>query len=456
MTRAWLRPSFANSPGAGALGSLRATLGVGTSVQILSALAGFVALPIIAQALGGSRFGVLVVVVSLAPWLTIIDGALYPTIRLLVGETRDARFAAPQGLLRSAVRFALRIAALNLGTLLMGLAVLPLVALFGSQGIADRHELIAAILAFALPIIASGPSGVFLGALEGVGRTAVAAMFAGSGPLVALPLTLLAVHMGGGLVALCAAQGVGIALPRLCTWVYWHVRPSVDRSSDAGAAALRPALLFQMVVLSAALLVQSGLDPVIVSSQLGAHDAGAFGVATRLVYGALIPLTVLSPLFAANLAAARGSGRLATHGHELRRLILQATAVGLLVACCLTALGPVVARVLGAGEIGAPITLYLAGGAFVFATFFSTPLYLALSGPQGLARTVRLHVALMVVNIVLSVLLVRVVGVSGPLWASAIAALAGGIYWLVLWEKHPAWLREAHTNDGGASERSKG
>lgn len=449
MTRGWRRPTLGSSSDAGVFGGLIATLGIGSSIQILSALAGFLILPILTSSLGGSRFGVLVVVVSLAPWLTLIDGALYPTTRLLVGEGRGPGYAAPRGLLRSAVRLALKIAAFNFSTLLIALVALPLVALFGSQGVVDRRELVAAVLAFALPVILTGPSGIFLGALEGVGRTAVASVLAGSGPLVALPITLLVVQTGAGLVALCAAQGLGIALPRLCTWAYWHARPSTDDSPDSAKTRLRLVLVLQMVVLSAALLVQSGLDPAIVSSQLGARAAGTFGVATRLVYGALIPLTVLSPLFAANLAAARASGRLRARSRELRRLIIQAGAAGLAVGCALTFLGPVTAQILGGGRIGAPLELYLAGGVFVFGTFLSAPLYLAFSGPKGLARTVELNLVLMVGNVALSLVLVRVVGASGPLWASAVAALAGGSYWLVIWKRHPDWLGEVHIEGGG-------
>ena len=210
MSRKWSRLGFGDVEGVGRLGSLSATLGAGSTVQVLGALAGFVTLPIQINALGSPAFGVLVVVVSLAPWLTLIDGALYPSTRLLVGEARRGdQFTAPQAILRSAFRLALKIASMNLATLLVGLVVLPLVAIFGSRGITDRGDLVVAILAFSLPIIASGPGGVYLGALEGVGRTVVAAILAGAGPLTALPLTIIAVALGGDLVTLCAIQGSG-------------------------------------------------------------------------------------------------------------------------------------------------------------------------------------------------------------------------------------------------------
>jgi O-antigen/teichoic acid export membrane protein len=446
-----MRAGFAESHGAGRLGSLSATLGAGSTVQLLGALAGFVTVPILVQALGSQEFGVLVVVVSLAPWLTVVDGALYPATRLLVGESRDGGDAlkASPALLRSALRLAFKIASVNLGTLVVSVVVLPLVALFGSRGIADREELVLAILAFSLPIVASGPGGIYPGALEGVGRTVVAAIFAGIGPLVALPLTLVAVFLHADLVVLCAIQGCAVALSRTCAWIYWHLRPSLDdASNDRGGGRLRVGLIVQMVALSAAVLIQTGLDPVIVSSELGAEQAGVFGVANRIVTGALIPLVVLTPLFGANLAAARASGWSVDRNHELRRLVLQAALAGLAVGAVVAGLGPVAARLVGAGQVAFPLDLYLAGGVFVFATFLSTPLYLAFSGPSGLRRSVRLNVVLVTVNVALSLVLVRTVGPAGPLWASALAGLGAAGFWLAMWRRHPEWLGEVHPVSG--------
>lgn len=444
---------FASTGGAGPLGSLVATLGVGSSVQVLGALAGFVTLPILVHALGSPRFGVLVVVVSLAPWLTVIDGALYPATRLLVGEARSGdRYTAPVSLLRSARRLAIKVACLNIGTLILGLGVLPLVALFGSGGIASRSELVVAVLAFSVPIIASGPGGVYLGALEGVGRTVIAAIFVGIGPLAALPLTLTVAYFDGGLTALCAVQGLAVALPRACAWVYWHLRPSLDQNQGAAVAKLRIPLIVQMVLLTTATLIQTGLDPVIVSSRLGAEAAGTFGVANRIVNGALIPLVVLAPLFAANLAAARGGGWDSSRHHDLRRLVLHAGGVGLGIGAVVAGVGPLAARLLGAGQVDAPWDLYTAGAVFIFATFLSTPLYHAFSGPRGLRRSVRLNAALVVVNVGLSLLLVGVTGPSGPLWGSAIAGLGAAGYWLLMWHRHPEWLGEVHGRAGSGTD----
>lgn len=446
-----MNKGFGHSGAAGKLGGLLPTLSAGSVVQLASAAAALATIPVLVHELGAAGFGVLIVVVSLAPWLTLVDGALYPTTRLLVGEARDeGRYLAPPHLLRAAFRMSVKIAAANLVTLITALVVLPLVALFGSRGVAGRGELVMAVLLFALPLVLSGPGGIYLGALEGVGRTVVAALFAGTGPLVALPLTLAVAGLDGGLVPLCAAQGIAAATPRFIAWAYWRHKPSLHEG-EAGprsGGGLRLTLVLQMAVLTAAVLIQTGLDPIIVASQLGAAEAGAYGLAWRLVTGAMIPITVVTPLFMANIAGARAQGWSHQSDAQLRRLVALAAVAGLAVAGAVTALGPSLASWLGGGEVNSPRVLYLAGACLILVTFAATPLYLAFSGPRALAWSVRLNLWLTIGNVSTSLALVQAVGVSGPLWASVAAGVVGFVALIHAWQRHPEWLSEVH---GGSS-----
>jgi O-antigen/teichoic acid export membrane protein len=406
-------------------------------------VAGLVALPILVDALGSGRFGALVVVVSLAPWLTLVDGALSPATRLLVGELDPvSNGGVPRALLRNARSLAIRFAAGNACVLALGLLVLPLLALFGSPDGIDRRDLVAAILAFAIPILLSGSGWVYLGALEGIGRTTVAAVLTGLGPIVALPVTLVASELGAGLVVLCGIQGASVALPRAAAWVYWHLRPSsLEGVSDV---RLSGALVGRLVFLSAAVLVQLGLDPLIVASALGSEAAGSYGVASRVITGALIPLGVITPLLAANMAAARGRGWSPARTQELRLLLGQFLTGGIVAGALVALAGPPLAHVLGAGEVEAPRSLYVAGGLFVVATCASTPLYLAFSGPTGLRMSVWLNLVLTVVNVTASLALVRTVGTAGPVWASAGCAAAAASFWLFVWGFRHELLAERH------------
>ena len=437
---------FAQANPHGAFGALSTTLGAGAIVQGLAALAGFAVLPILIQDLGSAAFGVLVVIVSLGPWLTIVDGALYPSTRLVVGELRGAAGGgAPAPLLRSARRFAYRVMAANAIVVVLCLAVLPVETLFGAEGTVPFPELLAAVALFTLPVIATGPGGVYLGALEGVGRTVVAAVILGLGPILALPLSWAVASSGGGLVPLAFIQGLAIGIPRAFAWIYWFWRPSVAAPHlELDDAGIRPRLIAQMALLSALSLAQTGLAPVIVSSQVGADAAASFGMAWRFVNGALIPLMILTPLFAGSIAAARGAGWAGRSDGDLRRLIAQAAVVGGVAGLCLVVLGPPLTDLLGGGEVEAPLNLYLAGAAFLLGMYVSTPLALAFSSPRALRVSVALNCVLAVFNIALSFWLAPRIGPAGPLWASALSTWIAATFWVLMWVRRPALLTEVH------------
>ncbi len=334
-------------------------MGAGTVVQGLSALAGFAVLPILVQDLGSATFGALVVIVSLGPWLMVLDGALYPATRILVGEGREGSQArASNSLLRDARSMAFRVMAFNIVVVAGCLVALPLTELFGLESSVGPVEFSASVALFSLPIIASGPGGLYLGALEGVGRTVVAAAISGIGPIIALPLTMMVASSGGGLIWLSAIQGLALSLPRFAAWAYWYWRPSATGDGrDRTGVALRVALLLQLAVLAALALAQTGLAPVIVSSQLGAEAAASYGMAWRIVAGSLLPLGIMTPLFAGSIAAARGGGWTRRSEADLRRLIWWSLGVGLLCGACVALLGPLITRLLSGGAVAAPTLL---------------------------------------------------------------------------------------------------
>lgn len=446
MKHLFKRPSFAQTPGAGPLGSLTATFSAGTLVQALGAVTGLVVIPVLVATLGTSRYGVLTVIVSLAPWLSIMDAALNPATRLLVGESRRGeRLTAPRSLLTSASRVAYAVVASNLALLALGLLVLPMVAIFGASGVVDKGELSWAIALFALPVILSTPGAVHMGALEGVGRTVAATVLAGLGPIIALPATLAVAWSGGGLVPLCLVQGFSVALPRFIAWFYWQLRPSLASLHEVDPnVTLKARLVLRMALLSLAVVVHSGVDPLIIAAMLGAEPAASYGLAIRLINGALIPLLVLSPLFIVNLAAARGSGWTTQSTIELRRLVVQSAAVGTGLGGIILVAGPWFATLLSGGDVDAPIGLYAAGACFVATSYVFAPLYMAFSGPRGIRRSVQVNSILVLINVLLSVALVRPLGPAGPLWASVIATLVACIHWIVMGRLHPEWLAETH------------
>ncbi len=439
-------PGFSAANPHGVRGGLPRTFGAGALVQGLAALAGFAVLPIMVRDLGSAAFGVLLVIVSLGPWLSLIDGALYPATRILSGELRGVHEGAvPRSLLASAVRLAWRIMAINALLLAAALALLPSYSLLGADGVLPWRAVLLAVVVFAAPVIASGPGGVYLGALEGVGRTVIAAIIAGLGPICAFPVTYFVASSGGGLPWLAFIQGLSIGIPKFVAWGYWHWRPSHAERGAAAQAHVRVPLVAQLTLTSGMVLAQTGLAPVIVSSRLGADPAASFGLAWRLIAGATVPLVVLTPLLAGTLAAARGAGWNRRTDAALRKLALRATAAGLVAGLLLLALGPVATRFLGGGDVTVGFGLFVAGAAFIVATYANTALTLAFSGPQAIRMSVLLGIVLTVVSVGGSLWLTGPLGTAGPVWAATLAAGLSLAFWLSVWWRKPQLLAELHT-----------
>ena len=213
---------------------------------------------------------------------------------------------------------------------------------------------------------------------------------------------------------------------------------------DAAAGpntVIRVALVVQLAALAALALAQTGLAPVIVSSHLGAEAVASYGMAWRIVAGSLLPLGIMTPLFAASIAAARGGGWTDRSESDLRRLILWSLGAGLICGALVVLLGPPVTGFLSGGDVKTPASLYVAGGAYVVCLYVSQPFNLAFSGPRGIRTAVGLNVLLTLVTIFLSVMLVDVLGPAGPLWAAAAATAGAVLFWLGIWRTRPHFLQ---------------
>jgi len=441
------RQGLANASPHGVLGAVHTTLGAGLLLQGLAALASFLVVPMLVSALGSGRFGVLSVIISFGPWLIVLDTGLQAAMRLLAGETRGAsQGRAPAALMGRGYRISILAMALNAVLVAMALLLLPIQRIFGAEGVVTSGELSLAIAIFALAVISSSPGVVTLGALEGVGRTVVSASLGGLGPIAALPLTMLVIQWGGSFVELALVQGLAIAVPRFSALAYWRWRPSRTDASYA-TTKLRVSLAGQLALLAGLGTAQAGLAPVFVSSMVGAEAAASFGLTWRLITGALIPMVVLTPLFTASLAAARGAGWSRGNNRDLLRLLGQAAVVGALAGIALVALGPFVVQLLGRGQVLVSSSLWFAGATYLVTTYVAAPFQAAFVGPRALHASVAIGLVVTVASVGLSLVFTPQFGASGPLWAASIGSIVITVFWIVIWRFWPGLLAEAHTGD---------
>lgn len=443
------RRGLANDSPHGVLGAAHTTLAAGLVLQGLAALASFLVIPMLVSTLGSARFGVLSVIISLGPWLIVLDTGLQSAMRLLVGEVRtSSQGRAPVRLIRRGYLISLLAILLNAALATSALVLLPVQRLFGAEGIVPPSELLLAIGIFAAAVISSSPGAVILGALEGVGRTVVSASLGGLGPIAALPLTVMTIQWGGSFVGLALIQGLAFAIPRYAALAYWRWRPS--RTDAVPEASLRLSLTAQLALLAGLGAAQVGLAPVFVASMVGAEAAASFSLTWRLVLGAMIPMAVLTPLFTASLAAARGGGWNRRNNSDLLRLLCQAAAVGALAGVALVVLGPPVAQLLTRGQVVVSPSLWFAGGAYLLTTYVAAPLQAAFVGPRALRASVVIGAVVTFASVGLSFAFVPRLGAAGPLWAASLGSIVITVFWIAVWRFWPGLLTESHAGGMGA------
>ena len=102
-------PGFAESDAENRYGGFLPTLSSGVIVQGLGSLASVLVIHLLTGELGGEKFGILIVIMSLAPWLALFYSAVSPVVRILVGESRgrEKSIEAPQRCF--AMEFGLRV-----------------------------------------------------------------------------------------------------------------------------------------------------------------------------------------------------------------------------------------------------------------------------------------------------------------------------------------------------------
>jgi O-antigen/teichoic acid export membrane protein len=183
----------------------------------------------------------------------------------------------------------------------------------------------------------------------------------------------------------------------------------------------------------------SGFDLVIISVILGSEEAAAYGLVTRLVQFALIPIIGAVPVLTQSAGRARASGlpRARKAARSLTLLVAGTQTAGMV---AFVVLGGWASRLLSGGHIAPPTSLLLATAGWGVTETLRRCLMSASATPPGLSHWRRANLGFALPNLALSVLLTEYVGVSGPMLGSLIAV--GAMVVVASWSLRPA-LREA-------------
>jgi O-antigen/teichoic acid export membrane protein len=424
--------------------------------KVLALVAGLVSVRVAVATLGSDRFGLVAAVVGLSALLALSDVGLG---NALVREVARARAADDDGALA-------RIVSSGIGPLLVlavpvGIAVLALARTADLGGLLQASEanvrdtdvdaVISVVMVAALATIVLGAAGRVRTGLQ---QAHISGWCQAVGYSTQLLLALWAGQRDASLVVfaaiLCSGPVLGHALDAaLLVRRHPWSRPAL-RAVDATTARRLFGAGGWFFVLALGSVVAIQADAVIVANALGPDAAATTTVTFQVVLlGPAAIALFLHPLWGAyGDAEARGDhGWIRRTFHQTLVVALGASAAWALVV--VAAGGAVIDRWTD-GAVTPPPSLLAASAAWVLVAALTAPLSAVLNGTGRLRPQAVAAGAMTVVNLALSVVLVRRIGVAGPVVATCIAQLTCVVLPMG-WYAHQELRRAASTTPPGAA-----
>lgn len=402
-----------------------------TVLSSLTAGAGsIVRIPLTIAAVGVSGYGALSTLCALFGWVWFIPaGARNAGAALAV--TPDHLEAGPTRVARAVSVETFRHSVLVVGGLAALVLLLPWHTLVDPDQTMTRGALVLVLFACIAVGMASVPGAALLGVLTTRGRfrDQNVAMVAG----ICLTTALAAVGFvaDAGPAWFTVIWVASLAVPALPIAV-WNARTLASRRhrTSVNVGTISGSSLW----IAAGQQLASGFDLVIISVLLGSPSAAGYGLVNRLAQLALTPVVGAVPVLTRSAGRARATG-LARARKTARSasLLVAATQCAGLVAFAV--LGAWACRLLSGGHIAPPTSLLVATAGWGVAETARRCLMAASATPAGLRHWRASNLGFAIPNLVLSVVLTKAVGVSGPMWASLVAV--GAMVTLAGWRIGP-------------------
>jgi hypothetical protein len=408
------------------------------STVLSSAAAGvgsLIRIPLTIAAIGVPGYGALSTICALFGWVWFIPaGARNAGGAMAVSPGHVG--AEPATLARTVTRATFRHSVLVLPVLALLVLVLPWHTLVDPGHTMSRTVLELVLFASIVIGMASVPGAALLGVQTTRGRFRDQNLAIVTGIAVTTALAALAYTLGAGPGWFTVVWVASLAVPALPVALWWLrtlTRPGPETIADE--ASISGSSLW----IAAGQQLASGFDLVIISVILGSEEAAAYGLVTRLVQFALIPIIGAVPVLTQSAGRARASGlpRARKAARSLTLLVAGTQTAGMV---AFVVLGGWASRLLSGGHIAPPTSLLLATAGWGVTETLRRCLMSASATPPGLSHWRRANLGFALPNLALSVLLTEYVGVSGPMLGSLIAV--GAMVVVASWSLRPA-LREA-------------
>lgn len=394
--------------------------------RLLTSLTAVLTLAIAARSLSATQLGVVAVLTTLVVFLGFGDFGLGT---LLMSRLPAAHARGDEDGKRTVVEITLStLCTTGLLVVVLGSAsafLLPWPTVLGANGLAAGGVRLA-VLAFFICGGLSIPATVGARVLAAMQRGAVLHLWNAASGVLTLVTTIVCAALGSpawayvvalagvpmlvGLVETCWALAVAFPELRPRTLL---VRPSL------AMAFLRSGALFAVLTIST--VISYNIDSLVVSAVLGASSAAVFTVASRIFVLVGGTLTLAGQQMWSSLADAIGRGDIAWARSRFKRALFVSTGVNAVVCLILVVIGRWLSRFWVGNGLVPPLPLLIVLAAY---TVYSTAVIQASYLLAAIEKVKALAIAGLImapVNLVLSIVLTKRYGLTGPILGSIVA-----------------------------------
>ncbi len=396
----------------------------------LGILISIVSVPLTIHHLDKERYGVWITVSTLLAWLAIADLGLGNGLTNALGKARaqgDERAARAS---TSTVFLLLTLTSIAMAIVFAAaFSFIPWARVLAVSARVDRAELGATVAIAAAVFFLAFPLNVVDKIYAACQEGYVSNYWAVATNVVSVTALIAAVRFGSGLPALVLALSGAPLLIRFANAAHLFTRahPELTPARRSYDAVLARSLLttgaqFSVSQLAAIAMWQN--DNIIIGQLYGAEAVGPYAVAFRLAHTFITLMGMwLGPLWPA-YTDAHARGDHAWIERKVWSTTRLATAATIVAAAGMIAVGGVVIRVwTRSAEMTPPRSILLPIGAYMIVYVFCMSIAMALNGLGRIRGQMMSGIIAAVINVILSIVLGRAIGVAGVCWATSIAAV---------------------------------
>ena len=432
----------------------------GAGATAASMLVAFVSVPLALDYLGPERYGLWMAASSFVFLFgTFADGGI---VYSLITVTAVANACGGAAAVRKVIGSASAVLLPVMGAMILLAAVavpfIPWRWVFGLHDAGLAREAADVVLVVVTGLALGFVVNIALKVRTGLQEVAAVRTWEGVAAFAALPALLLAMQLNASLAWLVAAAvGAPLLVKASASALFFRARPQMfPRWRDMGLKhaphILGAGSVFLVIQLSQAVAIQS--DQVLIANIAGVQEVAAYTVMQRLFS---VPYMIANFAFAAQWPAfsdAAARGDLAWVRHSFLRVLAVSTAMATLLALGLAIMHRPLLAIWGVAGAVQPGPALIAGMtayallAVIVGACSTLLISLDMRRPQ-----IWISLAMMVVNVPLSIILIKEIGSAGAIWGTAITYLVCMVvpYGFVIRQ----WLLGTHSQIQEASSQNQ-